>query len=203
MTSLVPRYYQTDAVQSVFRYFEENKGNPIIAMPTGTGKSIVIAMFLEIIFRYWPMQRVMILTHVKELIKQNVAKTLEVWPTAPIGIYSAGLQEKSTVQPIIFGGVASVINAIEMFGHRDLLIIDECHLLNPDLDSRYQRIISKLKEVNPKLKVIGLSATWYRLGQGLLTQGGLFTDICYNICDTAGFTRLISEGFLFPPIPKA
>lgn len=196
------RYYQRDAIDSVYRYFGEASGNPLIAMPTGTGKGVVIGHFLKEIFGWWPNQRVMVLTHVKELIKQNVEKTLSVWPTAPIGVYSAGLQQKQTINPIIFGGAQSVVNCIELFGHRDLLIIDEAHLVNPDAETRYQKIIAVLKGINPKLKVIGLTATWYRLGQGLLTQGGLFTDICYNICDSAGFTRLISEGFLATPIPK-
>jgi DNA repair protein RadD len=196
------RYYQRDAIDSVYRYFREAQGNPLIAMPTGTGKGVVIARFLYEIFSTWPNQRVIVLTHVKELIKQNVAKTLEVWPTAPIGVFSAGLSQRQTINPIIFGGAQSVVNCVELFGHRDLLIIDEAHLVNPDAETRYQKIIAGLRAINPYLKVIGLTATWYRLGQGLLTQGGLFTDICYNICDTAGFTRLISEGFLCPPIPK-
>lgn len=202
MTVFADRWYQTEAIQSIFRYFEESTGNPLLALPTGTGKGVVIAKFLQIVLQQWPMTRVIVLTHVKELIKQNATKMLDVWPTAPIGIYSAGLNERSTVQPIIFGGAQSVVNCVEAFGFRDLLIIDEAHLVNITATTRYQKIISKLKEVNPKLKVIGLTATWYRMGQGLLTQGGLFTDMCYNICDTAGFTRLISEGYLCPPIPK-
>jgi len=196
------RWYQTEAVDSIFRYFEQKDGNPVVAMPTGTGKSVVIALFLQIIYQYWAHQRVMMLTHVKELIGQNAAKLLDAWPTAPLGIYSAGLRQRATMNPIIFGGVKSVVNCVEAFGWVDLLIIDECHLINPSASSDYQKIIAKLKEINPKLKVIGLTATWYRLGQGLLTQGNIFTDICYNICDTIGFNRLISEGYLSPPIPK-
>lgn len=197
------RPYQREAIDSIYRYFASAQGNPLIAMPTGTGKGVVIAKFLEEIFRQWPNQRIIILTHVRELIRQNVEKTLEAWPTAPIGVYSAGLNQRDTMQPIIFGGAQSVVKCIELFGHRDLLIIDEAHLVNPDAETRYQKIIAALKTVNPYLKVIGLTATWFRMGQGLLTQGGLFTDICYNICDSAGFARLIGDGYLSPPIPKS
>lgn len=198
-----PRPYQRDAIDSVYRYFGEGaQGNPLIAMPTGTGKGVVIALFLYEVFSQWPNQRVMILTHVRELIKQNVEKAQEVWPTIPAGVYSAGMQRRDTMHPIIFGGAQSVVNCIELFGHRDLLLIDEAHLVNPDAETRYQKIIAKLREINPYIKVIGLTATWYRLGQGLLTQGGLFTDLIYNICDSAGFTRLIGDGYLSPPIPK-
>jgi DNA repair protein RadD len=196
------RYYQTDAVNSIFEYFSENTGNPLVAMPTGTGKSVVIARFCERVFQLWPMQRFLVLTHVKELIEQNAARMQDVWPTAPIGIYSAGLKSRDYIQPIIFGGVASVIKNVQSFGHRDLLIIDEAHLLSDDSASMYQTIIAELRKINPYLKVVGLTATWYRLGMGLLTQGGLFTDICYNICDIPGFAKLIAEGYLVPPIPK-
>ena len=51
-------------------------GNPCIAMPTGTGKSLVIAGFLESIYRQFPLQKVLVLTHVKELIEQNCEKLL-------------------------------------------------------------------------------------------------------------------------------
>ena len=196
------RDYQNEAVTSVFHYFEKESGNPLIAMPTATGKGYVIAELSRLIFQYFPYSRIMILTHVRELIEQNVKKLQQVWPTAPFGIYSAGLKQRDHMQPIIFGGVASVNKCVELFGWRDLLIIDEAHLLSPDEDTMYQQIIAKLKLVNPRLKVIGLTATWFRMGQGLLTNSGLFTDICYNLCDAAGFQRMISGEYLCTPIPK-
>ena len=71
---MIPRDYQTEAKWSVFKYFENNSGNPVIAMPTGTGKSIVIADLLQTIYQHFPNQRVMMTTHVKELIEQNYDK---------------------------------------------------------------------------------------------------------------------------------
>ncbi len=111
MSSIItPRYYQSEAEFSIFDYFASGKtGNPIVAMPTGTGKSIVIANFIRKIFSLWPNQRVMMLTHVKELIEQNAKKLIEVWPTAPIGVYSAGLNSRDFMMPIIFGGVQGQI----------------------------------------------------------------------------------------------
>lgn len=197
------RSYQNEAVASVFDYYQNGgNGHIVLALPTGTGKSLILAELIRLIFKYFPSQRVMALTHVQELIEQNSEELLKVWPLAPLGINSAGLKRRDTVNPIIYGGVASVINNIEMFGHRDLLFIDECHLLSPDENGRYLKIIAKLKAINPKLKVIGLTATMFRLGQGLLTQDGLFTDCPFNICTVEGFHRLIIEGFLSPPIPQ-
>lgn len=82
------RDYQDYAIESIFRYFEEGgEGNPVVAMPTGTGKSVVIGGFIQRAFQRYPGQRVMKLTHVKELIEQNFEKLLAIWPTAPAGIF--------------------------------------------------------------------------------------------------------------------
>lgn len=210
------RWYQIEAEASIFEYFNSGKtGNPIVAMPTGTGKGIVIAKFVKKILQWWPGQRLMMLTHVKELIDQNAKKLFEVWPTAPVGVYSAGLQSRDMIQPIIFGGVQSVAKEIKRslqngllpeltkhFGHRDLLLIDECHLLSPNEDTMYQYVIGELMKINPKLKVIGFTATKYRMKQGELTEDGLFTDVCYDITGVEAFNRLIAEGYLAPLFPK-
>jgi len=196
------RWYQQEAVESIFSYFQEKQGNPVIALPTGTGKSLVIAGLLERIFKQWPNQRILNLTHVKELIEQNAAKLQALWPSAPMGVYSAGLRQRDTALPIIFGGSASVVNCTAMFGHRDLVIIDECHLLSPKADTTYQTIIRELQEVNPYVKVIGLSATPFRVGQGLITDGGLFTDICYDKTGVKAFNEFIREGYLAPLVPQ-
>lgn len=200
---ITPRYYQDDAEQSVYDYFEHNPtGNPVVAMPTSTGKSIVIGKLCTNIMRRWPNQRLMMLTHVKELIAQNAAKLIEIWPNAPLGIFSAGLDSRNSVMPITFGGVASVVNCIRQFGHRDLLFIDEAHLLSPNDDTMYQRVIAGLKEMNPHLRVVGFTATPYRLGQGLITDGGLFTDVCYDLTSLEAYNKLIDEAYLCMLIPK-
>lgn len=212
------RWYQDEAEFAIFDYFQRGgAGNPVVAMPTGTGKSVVIANFIKKIFGYWPNQRIMMLTHVKKLISQNAEKLLSVWPVAPMGIYSAGLNSRDMIMPIVFGGVQSVAKAIERalkqtdntpphlrhFGWRDLLIIDEAHLLSPDEDTQYQYVIAELKKINPYLKVIGFTATPYRLKQGMITdEGGIFTDVCYDITGIEAFNRLIAEGYLSPLISR-
>lgn len=199
---ITPRWYQEDAINSIFDYFAHKSGNPVLAMPTGTGKSIVIAEFIRRVLNWWPRQRLIVATHVKELIGQNAEKMAAVWPHAPYGIFSAGLGAKDNMQPIIFGGIQSMYKCAEVFGHRDLLIIDECHLLNPKDGTMYLAFIEALKKVNPHLKVIGLSATIYRMGQGYITDGSLFTDVCYDLTTIDAFSRLLAEGWLSPLIPK-
>lgn len=197
------RYYQEEAVSSIWQYFADgHTGNPVVAMPTGTGKSLVIGGFIEGIYKAYPTQRIMMLTHVKELIEQNFEKLMAIWPTAPAGIYSAGVGRKDTHAKITFAGIQSVVNCPELFGHIDLILIDECHLVSPNANTSYQKFIKALLEVNPYLKVIGLSATPYRLGLGRITDGGLFTDVCYDLTTLAAFNRLVAEGYLSPLIPK-
>lgn len=197
------RWYQTEAEDAVFNYFEQgNKGNPVVALPTGTGKSVVIANLVRRAFTAFPNQRWMMLTHVKKLIEQNAEKLTSVWPNAPLGIYSSGLSKREAYAPIVFGGIQSVKKDPLSFGHRDILLVDECHLIPPDGDGMYQDTIKVLKGINPHLKVIGFTATAYRQRQGMITDGGIFTDICYNLTDFQSFNRLVAEGFLAPLITK-
>jgi DNA repair protein RadD len=201
--SFTPRYYQTNAVQAIFDYFAKGgKGNPVVVMPTGTGKSIVIGMFIQTVLAHYPSQRIILATHVKELIEQNANKVQEFWPAAPIGIYSAGLNQREFIQPIIYGGIQSMVKDTAQFGHRDLLLVDECHLISGKEDSNYSKFIAGLKAINPNLKIIGFTATDYRMGQGKLSDGPIFTDICYNIATLEAFNRLIDEGYMCTLIPK-
>lgn len=197
-----PRSYQTEAVQSLYHYFQSNGGNPVLALPTGTGKSVIIAMFLESAFSQYPSQRAMVLTHVKELIQQNYEKLITLWPSAPAGVYSAGLNRKEHHRRITFGGIGSVAKKAHLFGHIDFIIIDEAHLVSPNDATLYLKFINDLKAVNPYLKVIGLTATPWRLGTGRITEDGIFTDVCFDITEVNAFNRLIAEGFLAPLVPR-
>lgn len=198
------RDYQFDAVDAPINYFMEGgTGHPIVVMPTGTGKSVVIASFVKKVFQQFPRQRVMMLTHVKELIEQNFDKFMKVWPTAPAGIYSAGLGRRDHQYPITFAGIASVCKKAELFGHIDLILIDECHLVSTKESTMYRSFIDHLMQYNPALKVIGYTATHYRVGQGLLTESeGLFTDVCINMTERESFNWFFDNGYLCRLIPR-
>ena len=199
-----PRDYQKFAVDSIFHYFENGgTGNPIVAMPTGTGKSPVMAFFIREVMQRFPGQRILKLTHVKELIEQNLRSLLAVWPTAPVGVYSAGVGRKELGYPITYGGVDSVVNALDHLGWVDLVLIDECHLVSPKEGTMYQKIIASLAATNPAVKVIGLTATHYRLGQGMLTEDdGIFTDVCVDMVSMEAFNWFIDQGYLCPLVPR-
>lgn len=200
---MTPRGYQIEAVESVFKYFSNNTGNPLLCLPTGTGKSVIIAMLLKKIFDTFPNQKVLMITHVKELIQQNYEKLKAVWNDAPVGIYSAGLKKRESQQNIIFCGIQSVAKKAELFGSVDLVVIDEAHLVSHNANSQYRNFIAKLKESNAYLKVVGLTATPFRSNFGLLTDAGIFTDIAFDITQKDEFVKLINQGYLSALVPFA
>jgi DNA repair protein RadD len=196
------RAYQVEVINSLFDYFANNStGHPLVSAPGGTGKAWMIAGFICEVMRRYPNQRILQIVYVKELVEQNYLKLLKIWPNGHIGVYCAGLNRKDTQHAVVFGTIASIRNEVEAFGHRDLLIIDESQCVSPDEETGCRQIIAKLMLINPVLRVIGFSATNYRLGQGCLTnEGGLFTDICIDLTKTHHYTRFIDEGFLSPLI---
>ena len=119
------RDYQQRAIDKLYEWFPANDGNPCLVLPTGAGKSHVIAALCKDALQQWPETRVLMLTHVKELIEQNAEKMLQHWPNAPLGIYSASVGRRDLGEPITFAGIMSVRRKARAIGHIDLLLVDE------------------------------------------------------------------------------
>lgn len=197
------RQYQIEARDAIFQYFKANKGNPLVAMPTGTGKSVVIASFFHTACSWFPQTRCLMLTHVQELVEQNHNKLKTLWPTAPSGVYSAGLGRKELGFPITYGSVQSIAPVVDKLGRIDLVIVDEAHMVSPREETLYVKIVESLMQVNPLIKVIGFTATPYRMGLGMLTNGPMFDHICYDLTSRDAFNKLLAEGYISRLIPKA
>ena len=168
------RHYQQEAVDNTVRYFQKKRDPAVIVLPTGAGKSLVIAELTKI-----AKGRVLVLAHVKELVEQNYEKYVSYDLEA--GIFSASLGKKDWNQKAIFGSIQSVARAPdEFFNEFSLLVIDECHRVAEEGATQYQEVIEKLKLRSPKLCILGLTATPYRLGQGWIYeyshQGELKTE---------------------------
>ena len=158
------RDYQQEAVDSTVKYFRKKREPALIVLPTGAGKSLVIAELARI-----AKGRVLVLAHVKELVEQNFEKYKSYGLEA--GIFSASLGKKDWSQKAIFGSVQSVARAPDdFFNEFSLLVIDECHRVAEEGATQYQDVIRKLKERNPSLCILGLTATPYRLGQGWIFE---------------------------------
>lgn len=178
------RYYQQEAVESVFSYLREKQGNPLVVLPTGAGKSHVIREIAAGVISRG--RRLIVLQHRKELIEQNARGVQGA------GLYSAGLNRKQINEDIIFAGIQSCYKNAFDFGRRHLVIIDEAHLVGDE--GRFQTFLKDLLVVNPDLRVVGLTATPYRTSEGHLTEGETWDAVCYE----APVSRLIAEGFLSP-----
>ncbi len=154
------RTYQQEAVDRTLNYFRKRRDPAVIVLPTGAGKSLVIAELAKI-----AIGRVLVLAHVKELVEQNHLKYESYGLHA--GIYSAGLNQKDSEQKVIFGSIQSVAKAKDAF-FKDftLVVIDECHRVGLEPDSQYAKVIKQLKLNNPRICILGLTATPYRLGLG-------------------------------------
>lgn len=196
------RPYQIETIDSIWNYFTTNPGNPVAALPTGTGKSLCIAGCIKRAIYEYPGTRILVCTHVKELIEQNAKALKQIWRTAPVGINSAGLKKRDLGHQIIYCGIGSVYRDALKLGRRDLLFIDECHLVNNYNDSMYQQLIGSLREANPMLKVVGFSATPYRMGQGMVTDGGIFNNVCIDLTLLNRFNEFIDNYYLSELIPK-
>lgn len=121
------REYQQRTIDQLYAWFEAGGlGNPCLVLPTGAGKSHIVAALCKDALQNWPETRVLMLTHVKELIEQNAEKMRQHWPGAPMGIYSASVGKRQLGEPITFAGIQSVRSKSERLGHIDLVIIDEC-----------------------------------------------------------------------------
>ena len=194
------RPYQQEAVDATLNHFRRHKTPAVIVLPTGAGKSLVIAELARL-----ARGRVLVLAHVKELVAQNHAKYQALGLEADI--FAAGLKRKESHGKVVFGSVQSVARNLDAFqGEFSLLIVDECHRIGDDEESQYQQILTHLTKVNPHLRLLGLTATPFRLGKGWIYQfhyhgmvrgdeKALFRDCIYEL----PLRYMIKHGYLTPP----
>ena len=190
------RPYQKEALEAIWEYFySDSKGNPLVVAPTGSGKSLIIAGFCEQVQKRWLGQRILILSHVKEILVQNKAAIQQLLPDIEVGIYVAGLNRKD-IAPVTLASIQSAYNAPEKFKENfDVILVDEVHLVPHRGEGRYRTLLTLLDK-----PTVGFTATPFRLGTGYLHlgEGALFSEIIYNI----RINDLIKIGHLCPVAAK-
>jgi len=208
-----PRDYQEWAHAATMQYIHDPanhtgaKANPmwpkcpLVVEATGLGKSLNIAMFIWDMLVKYPTLRIMQLCHVKELVHGNYMELLGMWPSAPAGVYAAGLNEKNDRAQVTFAMINSVAKRPATFGHVDFILVDEAHRLSPSDAAMYSKFIAALRVKNPKLIVVGYTATDYRAKGGLLTDMELFDDVVYNVGGGESFLWAVQQGYLIMPVP--
>jgi DNA repair protein RadD len=193
------RPYQIDAVQAVYDHLRTRDDNPCVVIPTAGGKTNTMATICRDAVTMWG-GRVLVLAHVKELLEQTADKLTKVCPEVPFGIYSAGLKRRDTEHAVIVAGIQSVFRRACELDRFDLVIVDESHLISFDGEGMYQQFLADATLVNPQLRVIGFTATPFRLKDGpICTPDGILNTICFEV----GIKELIRDGYLCPLITKA
>ena len=194
------RPYQRESIDAIYSYWQAGGGNPLIVLPTAAGKSLVAATLVRELCDAYQCLRIGVVTHVKELIAQNFGELLRYWPQAPAGIYSAGIGRRDTRSQILFCGIQSVHNKVDRIGGFDVLIVDEAHLIPRSSDTMYGKFIKRLRDEIPDMRIVGLTATPYRLDSGRLDQGRdkIFDSIAYE----ANISDLIEQRYLSQLVSK-
>jgi len=199
------RPYQSEAHKAVMAWVRKSVDPCLVDAPTGSGKSHIISAIAGDLHTISGGKKVLCLAPSAELVTQNREKYLATGN--PASIMSASAGANCMRHPVVFGTPGTVKNRIRAFG-RDFcaVVLDEAHRITPTVKA----IIERLREQNPKLRVIGLSATPYRLGSGYIyemnEQGQpmgehackdpYFTALVYSI----QAKELIDNGYLTPPV---
>ena len=199
------RDYQQAAHDAAINWVRKSTEPCVIEAATGAGKSHIIAAIAETLHKMSGGKHVLCLQPSSELVTQNREKFLSTGK--PASIFSSSAGGKCLKHPVVFGTPGTVKNAISRFGSRfALIIIDECHGITPTII----KIIDAIRLVNDKVRVIGLSATPYRLGSGYIysmDENGKPTG--ENSCKNPYFLakvytvrahELIDRGYLTPPV---
>lgn len=197
------RPYQQAAHDAAINWIKRSIEPAIIEAETGSGKSHIIAAIAKSFYELSG-KHVLCTAPSAELVQQNTDKFLLTGEKASIFSASIG---KSLRYPVVFGTPISIKNSINKFSDKfGLICIDEAHGITPTIKS----IIDTMRDRNPMLRVLGLSATPYRLGSGLIyaidendkpsaieeCRDPYFKKKLFTI----GGRELIEQGYLTQPI---
>lgn len=202
---MVLRSYQQDAHDAVIEHIMGVNTPCLIEAATGAGKSLIIAAIAKTIHNKSKGMSILCLAPSAELITQNRSKYLATGE--PASLFSASAGAKCLRHPVVFGTPQTVKNSIDKFGKRfAAIVIDEAHGLTPSV----KEIIEKIRALNPRVRVIGLTATPYRMGSGYIygidaknrtvppekTNDPYFHKLVYSI----KAPYLIEHGYLTAPL---
>ena len=202
------RPYQQAAVDAAVEWMKKTLAPACIEAATGAGKSHIIAEIARQI-HHQTSKRVLCLAPSAELVVQNHGKYLASGHRSSMFSASAGAKELR--YSVVFGSPLTVKNRISAFKRAGadgyaLVVIDEAHGITPTV----QGIVADMRQGNPNLRVLGLTATPYRLGSGWIfredAEGRIngedtardpyFAKCVYKV----GARELIDQGFLTKPV---
>jgi DNA repair protein RadD len=195
------RPYQLEAVEAPINYWAGGgQGNPLIVASVGAGKTLIQGGLVKRLLHAWPALRIGLIVHQKELIDQNFAALLRVYPGVPAGLVAASVSSKKQYRSqVVVGSIQTMYGKNAKLGPFDIIIIDECHRVNLEEKGQYRKFIAENQRLCPHARIIGLTGTAFRTKGGSLVEGDekIFDEIVYDI----GMGFLIAQGYLVPPVP--
>jgi DNA repair protein RadD len=202
------RDYQRESIDALYAYWQNDGGNGLIVLPTGAGKALVLSKIIEELLTDYPDMRILNVTHSASLVEQNFREFIGLMPFAPAGIFSASLNRRDAHAQVLFCGIQSIYKHVDKIGSVDLVIVDEAHAISRNANTQYGKFFRAIKKANEDSRVIGLTATDYRMDSGRLTDAmesddevgedgaaarfKLFDDVVYEV----GIAELIEKGYL-------
>ncbi len=191
------RPYQSRALEELWGWFHKHEtGNPIVNAVVGSGKSVLIAALCQRAMSEYPGTRILVIVHQKELLQQNLDKLTRVWPDAPVGVHSASVGKKDIGHDVLYATIGSIYKKAHLLGRIELILADECHLINSKEAGIWRQFIGDMMKYNPNTRVIGWTGTAFR-GDGVWLTAGedpLFHGVAAKIT----MQELIDLGFLAP-----
>lgn len=189
---ITPRPYQEEALEALDLHIRTKETNPCVVIPTGGGKSILMAWAIQQWKRDYSAFRCCVLAHRKELVKQNSEEMHELWPGGDIGVYSAGLGRRDFEHSVMFMSIDSVAKKWGEFPPFNLILIDEAHRIPATGEGKYLGFINGCRKINPDIRAVGFTATPFRMNSPLCHRDHILNEICYE----AYTGDLIAQGFL-------
>lgn len=192
------RPYQQAAVEAMLAALEENDRHPACIAATGGGKTVIMAGFIERYLRQYPQESVLVLAHRAELITQAAERFSHVLPHDLVpAIHCASLKQKEfgkvTVASVQTIGKPDVLEKMPAPG---LVIVDEAHRIPTSGDGQYQRLLKTLGERHRDMRVVGFTATPWRMDGGhIVGPGNPLNYTAYQIEPA----MLMDDGFLVRP----
>lgn len=190
ISNIEDRWYQREAKDAILR--DIDNFNPLIAVPTGGGKTIILGRFIYDFLEMYPFANILVLADVQEILEQNHSTIQKFFPGIKIGLYSSGLKSR-TIHKITVAGIQSVYNKPHLFSRFQVIFIDEAHTIPFEEKSMYRKFFNSVKA-----RYVGMSATVYRRGIGMIHEGKdrIFDKLSYDLTSRSNFNRLIDEGYL-------
>lgn len=153
--------FQRTLIQNLRGSLLNRYRSPLLVSPTGSGKTVMFAYLTGKLASNG--FRTVILAHRKELLDQ-ISATLKEFQVRH-DIIAPGTKYNS-LYPVHVASVFSVVRKLKYLKTPDYVIIDEAHHAIPG--STWNKTLDCWRKANPKLRIVGVTATPQRLsGEGL------------------------------------